>query len=181
MLAGMGWRVRRAEVADADRLGVINVLGWQTTYRGIIPQPVLDAMTPSSRADIWRRRLELPEANSVFVAVGDDDTAAAYCLVGAVRKDTDRHPELPTGELLAIYADPALRGQGAGHAVHDAAIVYLGRHGFRHAVLWVFEANTPSREFYLAHGWAPDGGVNQDKFGEAEVTEVRYARTLGVV
>jgi L-amino acid N-acyltransferase YncA len=175
----MGWRVRRAESTDAERIAEIKVLGWQTAYRGIVPQWYLDAMTPEPRVAGWRQVIAAPQPAAIFVAVDAADLPAAYCAVGAVRQGTDRHAELPTGELMAIYADPAQLGRGAGHAAHEAGVAHLLQNGFRYAVLWVFKANASSREFYAAHGWRPDGVLNQDKLGDAEVTEVRYARTLG--
>ena len=176
--ACMQWTVRTARPEDATEIARINVAAWQHAYRGIVADPVLDRMLPESRLPGWTRVLALPEPSAVFVSVSDDGTIGAYCAVDAVREVGDAHPDLDTGEMTAIYADPRFKGTGAGHEVHEAAVRHLLEHGFRYAVLWVFQDNTPSREFYEAHGWRHDGVVHRYELGDQELPEVRYARFL---
>lgn len=174
----MEWTVRAASPDDAPEIARINVVAWQHAYRGIVDDPVLDRMLPESRLPGWSRVLTLPEPSAVFVAVGKDERIGAYCAVDAVRESGDAHPDLHTGEMVAIYADPEFRGTGAGHEVHESGVRHLIDQGFRYAVLWVFQDNTPSREFYEAHGWRHDGLVHRYELGEQELPEVRYARFL---
>jgi len=176
--ACMQWTIRTARPEDATEIARINVAAWQHAYRGIVADPVLDRMLPESRLPGWTRVLALPEPSAVFVSVSDDGTIGAYCAVDAVREVGDAHPDLDTGEMTAIYADPRFKGTGAGHEVHEAAVRHLLEHGFRYAVLWVFQDNTPSREFYEAHGWRHDGVVHRYELGDQELPEVRYARFL---
>lgn len=174
----MQWTVRVGRPDDAPEIARINVDAWQHSYRGIVDDPVLDRMLPESRLPGWSRVLGLPEPSRVFVAVGEDGRIGAYCSVDAVRESKDAHPDLHTGELVAIYADPRYRGTGAGHVVHEAGVRHLMEQGFRYAVLWVFQDNARSREFYEAHGWRHDGLVHRYELGKQELPEVRYARFL---
>ncbi|KAA2261643.1 GNAT family N-acetyltransferase [Solihabitans fulvus] len=174
----MQWIVRRGELDDAAEIARINVAAWQGAYRGIVADAVLDRMLPESRLPGWTRWLTLPEPHAVFVATDREERIGAYCAVSGVREDNDDHPDLSTGELIAIYADPAFQGTGAGHQVHEAGVRHLAGQGFRYAVLWVFEANTRSREFYEAHGWRHDGAVQSSELAEQELPVVRYARFL---
>ncbi|WP_137814162.1 GNAT family N-acetyltransferase [Gandjariella thermophila] len=174
----MSWTVRRAGAADAEEIARINVASWRHAYRGIVPDAVLDRMLPESRVPGWRRWLALPAPAAVFVAVDATGRIGAYCGVDAVREEGDRHADLPTGELCAIYVDPPNLGTGAGRAVHDAGVWHLAEQGFRYAVLWVLEANTSARRFYRSRGWRADGGSKQYEAGEAQLPEVRYARFL---
>jgi L-amino acid N-acyltransferase YncA len=77
-----------------------------------------------------------------------------------------------------LYADPAVRGKGAGFAVHQAGVEYLAEQGFKHAVVWVFEDNAPSRRFHQARGWACDEVTKTGVLGGARFAEMRYSRTL---
>jgi hypothetical protein len=61
----------------------------------------------------------------------------------------------------------------------DAGVRGLATRGFREAVLWVFEANTPARGFYGRMGWAPDGTAKALEIDGAAPIEVRYRRRLG--
>ncbi|MCP2169362.1 GNAT family N-acetyltransferase [Goodfellowiella coeruleoviolacea] len=172
------WTVRRAEPADAEEIARINVAAWQRAYRGIIADETLDRMLPQERLAGWRRWLSAPDPSAVLVAVDDQGAIGAYCGVGAVRADDDRHRDLPTGELIALYANPDHLGTGAGRLVHEAGLAHLADQGFRYAVLWVFETNEPSRAFYAAHGWRADGAGKHHRLGTQELVETRYGRFL---
>ncbi|ATE56552.1 GNAT family N-acetyltransferase [Actinosynnema pretiosum] len=174
----MQWTVRAGSPDDAPEIARINVESWQRAYRGIVADPVLDRMLPESRLPGWVRVLALPDPSRVFVAVEPSGKIGAYCAVDAVREERDAHPDLRTGELVAMYADPGFLGTGAGHAVHEAAVAHLADQGFRYAVLWVFEDSAPSREFYESHGWRHDGASERYELAEQLLPEVRYARFL---
>jgi GNAT superfamily N-acetyltransferase len=175
----MGWRVRAATAADGARVSEIRVLSWRHAYRDILPGQPLADMRPEAGTARWAETAEAPAPTGLFVAVGDDDRAMAFCLVGEAREEVDRHPELATGELWAIYADPEVLGTGAGSAVHAAGLDHLADNGFQHAVLWVLEHNDIGLGFYRSHGWRPDGGRTNFDWGGTSVVEVRYARSLG--
>lgn len=174
----MQWTVRAARPDDAPEIARINVDAWQHSYRGIVDDPVLDRMLPESRLPALTRVLRLPEPSRVFVAVDDEGRIGAYCAVDAVRESTDAHPDLHTGELVAIYADPRFHGTGAGHEVHEAGVRHLMDQGFRYAVLWVFQDNAKTRGFYESHGWRHDGLVHRYELGKQHLPEVRYGRFL---
>ncbi|GAA3869695.1 GNAT family N-acetyltransferase [Saccharothrix violaceirubra] len=176
----MRWTVRVGRPDDAPEIARINVDAWQHSYRGIVDDPVLDRMLPESRLPALTRVLRLPEPSRVFVAVDEDGTIGAYCAVDAVREGDDAHPDLHTGELVAIYADPRVHGTGAGHVVHEAGVKHLVDQGFRYAVLWVFQDNARSRAFYEEHGWRHDGLVHRYELAGSHLPEVRYGRFLPV-
>jgi ribosomal protein S18 acetylase RimI-like enzyme len=170
--------VRRATADDIEPVARINVDGWRTAYRGILTDEYLDAIQPGDRLERVAQRLSEPDPSATFVSVAGDGTIGAYAGMSAVRDSGDQHPHLPTGELASLYADPAVRGRGAGFAVHQAGVEYLAEQGFKHAVVWVFEDNTPSRRFYEARGWACDGVTKMGVLGGARFAEVRYSCTL---
>jgi len=174
----MGWVVRRATQADVPGIARVNVDAWRHAYRGIVPDSFLDGMDVARREQGWSRWIAMPPPDAVFVATGDGNDVVAYCAVCAVREATDAHPAQPTGELVAIYADPSVLGTGAGHAVHEAGVAELAAGGFRHAVLWVFEDNAGARAFYERHGWINDGVRAEFEAGEARPMEIRYSRLL---
>jgi GNAT superfamily N-acetyltransferase len=174
----MRWQARAATAADGARISEIRVLSWRHAYRDILPADGLAGMRPEAGTERWSELAELPAPIGLFVAVGDDDRPMAYCMVGAAREEVDRHPSLSTGELWAIYADPAVLGTGAGGAVHATGLDHLARNGFAHAVLWVLEDNDIGLGFYRANGWQPDGGRTDFEWAGRQVVELRYARSL---
>jgi GNAT superfamily N-acetyltransferase len=98
---------------DAGRIAEINVAGWRAAYRGLIADSYLQAMDHQVVRDRWAAGLRnQTDPAAMFVAVGEDAVIRAYAFVRDVRDEADRHPERRTGELIAIYADPAWRGRG---------------------------------------------------------------------
>ena len=171
------WQVRRATVDDAASIARIQVEGWRVAYAGLVPEDYLAAMETPERVTQWREWLAAPDPYATFVAVGDADMIGAYCTVG-VLPTADGRGEPDAGELMAIYADPAYRGTGAGGAVHDAGVTRLIRLGFPRAGLWVFTANASARAFYAARGWAPDGHTHSVEIAGVTIPEMRYTRTF---
>lgn len=174
----MRWTARRAVPADVDAMARIHVSAWQRAYRGMVPDEVLEGLQIEQSAARFQSVIERTDAAALFVAV-DGTRLGAFCGVCPVRHpERDGHSRLATGELAAIYADPVMRGTGAGHAVHEAGLAHLTAAGFRHAVLWVVDANAAARSFYTRHGWSDDGVLDHYDAGGHQVLEVRYSRML---
>ena len=165
-------------MGDVGELARINVESWQHSYRGVVPDALLDRMLPESYLNGWRRWVGLPDPDAVFVAEDEEGNIGAYCAVATARDDSDVHEDLRTGELVAIYADPACLGTGAGRAVHDAGLAHLARQGFRYVVLWVLKDNWLTRMFYAHHGWSPDGAEKDHLLRDEPLPVVRYSKFL---
>lgn len=175
----MEWSVRAAVVADAGRIAEINVSAWRRAYRGLVAAPALAALDTGARAARWAEIVrDLAEPAALYVAIGTDSRVGAYAGVSAARDEADRRPGLRTGELTALYADPAGWGRGAGSAVHQAALEHLAARGFEHAVLWVLAGNERARLFYEARGWRSDGITRDAGIGDRPAPKVRYSRPL---
>jgi RimJ/RimL family protein N-acetyltransferase len=171
----MGWRVRRARESDGAAIARIRVASWRMAYAGVVPDDALAGMRPV--AATWERTAVAAPPTALFVTVDDADEPVAFSLVGEARQEADRLPDKRTGELWAIYADPAALGTGAGRAAHDAGMAHLADLGFDHAVVWVLRDNPIGRRFYEANGWQPDGGTTELTIGGRPLTELRYARS----
>jgi GNAT superfamily N-acetyltransferase len=163
--------IRSAAVADAARIGEINVTAWRAAYRGLIPDKVLDAMSVQHRTEIWRALIA--QGVAVIVAVVDQ-TIAGYAGFGPNRDDDVASH---VGELYALYLDPDRWGQGIGHALHDAVLLALSGAGYTKVTLWVLDTNERAISFYERHGWVP-GEVKDELRGDIVLHEVRYARQL---
>ncbi|WP_223622711.1 GNAT family N-acetyltransferase [Microbacterium sp. EST19A] len=154
----MTLEVRRATPDDLS--GVLGVfLGcWRESYRGILPESAIDAMTDERAEALWRRVLADP-VGEVLVAERDDD------IVGVTRYATTAGE----GAVHSLYVSPRAHGGGVGTALLSAATDALRVAGADAATLWVFAANTPSLGFYESRGWHADGATRtQPEFGEPE-------------
>lgn len=166
--------VRPAELADAAAIATIHVTAWRATYPGIVPQFVLDAV--SIEENTARRRAHLAEpAPGRFTLVASRSDA----VVGFATGGPDRDGLEATGELYAIYAQPAQIGTGIGVALLRAVLAGLGVAGNRYAGLWVAEANKHARRFYERFGLQLTGERRSIDVGEP-VPELRYGIELPV-
>ncbi|WP_454300980.1 GNAT family N-acetyltransferase [Salana multivorans] len=176
--------VRRATIDDAEHIARVRVAAWQTAYRGLIPDEVLDAMDAAAEgrhlAGRWERLHADPrvavlvaELDGVVVAqavvgpervvvpertdenVIDDDGAAAQAPAALV--------DPPRGQLYAINVAPQAWGRGVGTALIALAEESLRAAGFTTAVLWVLDGNERAAVFYDRRGWLEDGVTQRDE------------------
>ncbi len=168
-------RLRRAAVNDAPGIAQVHVRTWQSAYRGLMPQRLLDSLTFERRTGWWTGQLELlKDDHRPWVAV-DDERVVGFVHAGPSRDDPEGSK---VGEIYAIYVDPECQGRGIGRDLLRHAIRDLRTHGFLTAILWVLLDNQPSRRFYEAAGWSHDGGERVETLGGFGVREARYSVAL---
>jgi L-amino acid N-acyltransferase YncA len=171
-----GVRVREMRLADCDRVSEIRVRGWQSAYRGLMPQSFLDALSVPKDAE-WRRahfsaRAEQGVVNLVAEQDGEIVGWAAY---GPYRDGEVRTEE---AELYAIYVDPDRYGGGVGHALLQESLRQCEAAGHDSILLWVLKGNVRVRRFYERAGFRADGVEEPFEVEGVAVPEVRYAKKL---
>jgi GNAT superfamily N-acetyltransferase len=156
--------VRRATADDARAIAEVQVTTWQHAYAHVFPAHELESLSVDEREVMWRR---FAESDAMTLCVAEVERA----VVGFVNVGESR--DLPgEGELYAIYVLPDHWGSGAGPALMDAALDWLGRR-FSTATLWVLEDNPRARRFYEREGWVVEDRRTEVVRG-VEVAEVRY-------
>jgi GNAT superfamily N-acetyltransferase len=162
--------VRRATAGDAPAIASVHVASWQATYRGIVPQAILDNLSVERRMAGWARLLAAPGEARVWIGELDGD------IVGFAGTARPADPALGEGvaELETIYLLPAAQGLGLGGLLLRRATDDLAERGFSSAILWVLTANERARRFYEAAGWRPDGAAQMLDFDGTPVEEIRY-------
>ena len=168
-------QIRPMTLADCDRVSEIRVLGWQFAYRGLMPQPYLDAL--SARDDAERRRARFAQGgDSVVNLVATRGTE----IVGWAALGPYRDGELRTedAELYALYLDPHHVSTGAGRALVQEALRQCTALGHERVLLWVVRGNARARRFYERAGFRADGAEEPYEVAGVWVPEVRYVREL---
>lgn len=155
----MSVELRQAGTDDLDGIVGVFLDCWRQSYRGVLPDRLVDSLSDEDAYAMWRRGLTAPGVTGV-VAVGEDG------VLGVTRYGLDG----TTGLVHSLYVSPSARGLGLGRRLLDHAATDLAGHGAVTATLWVFAENAPSIGFYGACGWLPDGVTRvQDEFGEPEI------------
>ncbi len=152
--------VRRAIPEDAESIARVHVESWQSSYRGILPETFLAAMSVEERTKHWRRNLAEPDGSiagissaappghATFVGVGVGGDIVGFCSAGPNRGGAQQF----AGEVYAIYLLDSARRQGLGGALFHEAASWLAARQLEPVVVWVLADNRPAREFYRAIG-----------------------------
>jgi GNAT superfamily N-acetyltransferase len=166
----VGFAVRPAIGGDAPHIARVHVESWQSAYRSIIPESILDGLSVERRADYWSQRLQEPGETRTWIGAIDD------AIVGFAGTGMPADPELAprTAELESIYLLPQVLGLGLGRLLLQTATMDLIERGFSSAILWVFTENDRARQFYEAAGWRPDGTSETLDFNGTGIGAVRY-------
>ncbi|GHI02952.1 acetyltransferase [Streptomyces cellostaticus] len=163
--------IRMMNLADCDRVSEIRIRGWQHAYRGLVPQPYLDALSVTADAERRRARFGLGDGSVVNLVAERGGEVVGWAAHGPYRDG-----EVRTGdaELYAIYVDPAHLGSGIGRALLAEAAGQCARSP--RMFLWVLKENTRARRFYERAGFRPDGAEEPFDVDGVPVPEVRYVR-----
>jgi ribosomal protein S18 acetylase RimI-like enzyme len=161
--------IRDARLEDAADLATVHVASWQHAYRGLIDQSFLDSLDVAGRTETWDRILRQHRAR-VLVAEGDEGVIG-FCTVG-------QSADEGWGEIFSIYLSPGHWGRGVGRLLLVSGEQALSEAGEERALLWVLDTNRRARAFYERQGWVLAKPIRIEKFGEYDVTEVRYEKSL---
>jgi ribosomal protein S18 acetylase RimI-like enzyme len=142
--------LRVAGPDDADQLTAVFLDCWRISYAQVMPAPLVESMTSLKARTMWADALERP-GQTIVAATEDEPPHAVLGFVGFQLEQDG------TGYVSSLYVSPSLQGGGVGRLLLSEAEKGLRDSGARTARLWVFEANAPSRAFYVRQGWKPDG------------------------
>ncbi len=163
--------VRPARADDAAQMALVNVRCWQETYRGLVPDSVLDDPGfVAAREGFWTAALtdERYRENRVAVAERDGE------LVGIAMSGPPLDAGVPwSRQLYVLYVLTADHGSGAGPALLDAVV-----DADQSAALWVADPNPRAQAFYRGHGFVADGTTQVDG-GVREIRMVREPAARG--
>lgn len=171
-------RIREMVLSDCERVAEIRVRGWQSAYRGLMPEAYLDALSVAEDAARRRERFGRGGGAIVNLVAERNGEVVGWACHGPYRDDEARGDGVGAAELYAIYVDPERVGTGVGRALLTESIARCTDAGHERLLLWVLEGNTRARRFYAQAGFGPDGGEEPFDVDGVVVPEVRYARTL---
>jgi ribosomal protein S18 acetylase RimI-like enzyme len=160
--------VRPARVEDVVQMARVHQRCWQETYRGLMPDAVLDDPGfVAGRERFWTAALTDPRYSRNRVAVADRDGE----LIGIAMSG----PALDAGatwarQLYVLYVQAADHGTGAGPALLAAVVDPR-----ESAALWVADPNPRAQAFYRKHGFEVDGASQVD----GGIQEIRMTRGGG--
>ena len=137
--------IAAATEADARAIGIVHVLAWHETYRGIVPDSVLASLSPAARAERWLRVISTE--GGVFV-LRDGARVVGFAAAGPNRDEA----LAAQGEIYTLYLLSEAQRQGHGRRLMSTMAADPRRRDINSAALWVAEANRGACRFYEAAG-----------------------------
>jgi GNAT superfamily N-acetyltransferase len=164
----MDFTVRTAQLEDVGAMARMHMQSWQETYRGLMPDHVLDDPgLVASRERFWTAVLSDERFRASRAAVAERDGG----VIGVALAGPSEDPQfVGITHLYVLYVLAAEHGSGAGTALLQAV---LAPH--EPATLWVADPNPRAQAFYRKHGFIADGTV-QVEDGVREIRMVREAK-----
>ena len=160
--------IREASTADAEGIARAHTESWQVSYRGILPDVVLDRIDVGQRVETRKRILR---DRSIFQLVAYDLThgdIVGFCDAGPAR----RHAPF-AGEVYAIYLVQHAKRFGLGAEMWERVQSWFVANGMRSMIVWVLDNNHHARRFYEAMGGRSASRLNTS-VGGFPVTELSY-------
>jgi len=166
-------RLRQATADDSDAIAALHVLCWAETYRGLLPDPLIDSMNVPDRTVQLQRALERRADVQVIVAEAADGALLGFASGGPARGAT-----LATvHEVYAIYLLKRAQRRGLGRALLQSLAAHLALKSMTPAQLslglWVLRDNLSARAFYERMGGAP-GGERVERRDGCDLAEAAY-------
>lgn len=164
-------RIRTAERSDSEVIARIHVGTWRTTYRGLMPDPVLDGLSVVQRLAQRERDFADPDYGRRFIVHVAEMPAAGvvgFGICGAERRGGERFD----AEIYAIYVQHDVQGKGVGRALLAEQANWLWLQGWQSLLIWVLEGNPAARFYERLGGHAACEQIGE--FGGRPLREVGY-------
>jgi GNAT superfamily N-acetyltransferase len=180
--------VRPATLDDATEIARVQTQSWQSSYRGILPDSILDTMDPTRR--IGSRREIIADSGALNLVAYDTTHGDIVGFANAGPSRRQGQPEAGTdearshrprwgrvGELYEIYILDRAKRYGLGRELFDVVTDWCRSRHMATMIVWVLEGNTHARRFYEAMGGQVAGQTHSTVRGFG-VVEVSYLYRL---
>lgn len=127
-------KIEYRKIHDAKILGEIHASSWKEAYKGIVPDEILNQITPDKREKYFEKALT--EGSERDAILYKESKATGLSCIGKCR-DKDRNED--HGEIWGIYLKPEYWNQGIGYELMTWGIEELKNQGYSKATLWVLE------------------------------------------
>src|SRR5664279_482723 len=125
--------IRPVRLADAPGIGKVQVDSWRSSYKGLIADEFLAALSYERRTQVWSQNLSDPQNTGfLFVAESKPGEIVGFVAAGAEREGDPNYQ----GELYAIYLLQEVKRQRLGRKLVDTVMRELCERGFSSMLLW---------------------------------------------
>lgn len=136
--------IRKATRDDAARIAYVRITGWHQSYKGIIPDALLDKLDINDDEVRVRAAIEDITNTSLRFVVETEGVITGIGACGPARGSDDSK----RAAIYAIYLLDEVKGRGIGSAFMRHMAGALAEQGFESLEVGVLEKNEKARKFY---------------------------------
>ena len=162
-----------ANIADATTIAVLQVEAWRWAYRGQMPDPYLERLSVTTRANMWVGALMFPGVG--LLAIGPRDAPHAFVGFGPPQ---DPEPRPGEGEIYALYQRRESVGSGRARRLVSAVVDHYGAQGAKALIVCALKSNPTAHGFYQSQGFVRDGERSSFDADGFPLEELRFRRKL---
>ncbi|WP_232735808.1 GNAT family N-acetyltransferase [Alteribacter populi] len=157
--------IRKGKLSDATGIARVHVDSWKETYKGIIPNSVLESRTYEKQEKMWKGAFSPEITTDKIILVAEDSNGKIVgFLTGGENREKDAFPN-HDAELYAIYILQKVQKQGVGKKLNDQFTAFLRERDYHSVMVWVLEDN-PAVDFYTHIGGKPIGRKSEEIGGK---------------
>lgn len=172
--------VRPAVAGDASELARIQIDTWRLAYADLLPAPVLAGLSLAEAEASWAQAITAaPTARHRVLVAMEQQWRVGFVAFGPAAEREDNDPEPDTTIAVGpVLVEPRWGRRGHASRLLAATVDLARQDGMTRAIAWIPEGDTPTRDFLLSTGWAPDGLVRALETGAGELREIRLHTSL---
>jgi RimJ/RimL family protein N-acetyltransferase len=163
--------VRRATVADGEKIGEAHASAWEVAYVDLFEPGVL-RQAAAFRRTMWSRVLAGGDFDFAGLLVAEQGgQVVGFSQFGRNGEEAGR------GEIYGFYLHPVAWGQGAATQLMGASLRDLGAMGLDPVVVWTHPGAMRAQAFYVKSGFRATGRSRTETLGSGiDAPEVEFVR-----
>ena len=139
----MDYIIRKIRREDVPSLNHVVTVAWNETYKGIVPDEVLEELKSNEEERIEKGLSRFSDDETTIVLEIDNEVVGFSHYAEA---NQDIFPD--HGEIRALYIISKYKGQGFGRKLVEESIKELKKMGFNKMIISCLRDNLPANEFY---------------------------------
>ncbi len=140
---------RTATLDDIDGIVAVHTASREATYRGRLPDDMMDYESVEDRRSRWLDRLTSNQVQAVTWIGELDSRIVGLCHASVATTDQTE----PSWHVHLLYIAPGFQGLGVGRALLERTAATIAAAGVMRLTLDVFGFNQEAIRFYEHLGW----------------------------
>jgi ribosomal protein S18 acetylase RimI-like enzyme len=136
--------LRTATAGDVRDIAALHIASWQSAYRGVVPDHILNSRSLEGSANGWTSTIQLFPGN--VVVAQDARSILGFCCSGPVVNVERSGPS--EYEFYGLHVAPGHHRLGIGSALMNNGFARMKALGLEGAIVWTLKDLGQSRRFY---------------------------------